>query len=310
VAYDEAMPTPGPGGNTVSTMPAWEAYWVAGLGGASYVMAGRGGELAPSINSASRTVSTATGAAFVRGFYVSNTAGVYTASVPAASAADRVDRLVLRLDRSQTTAADWLKPIIVQGSSGSASPPALQTSDTSLYDLPICRWTTKANGTLTGLVDERYKTGGGFLTFTSSARPAASPPRIGFETDTGQAMYANGSSWIPLLPDTGYSNLPISGNWKVGGYQPQLRLLNGWVYLRGSVERTTNTLQSTDTNSPIGTIPAGYRPAGTHNWSSVTSDMHHVRFQVAYDTGALAIVSLSADFGVGHVTYLDTSWPV
>lgn len=306
MAYDEPMPTPD--GNTVSTMPTWEAYWVGGLGGAAGVMAGKAGELAPSINSGARTVSTATGAAFVRGFYIANPTTTYTASVPAASVADRVDRLVLRLDRTASVAADWLKPIIIQGTSGSATPPAIQSTDAGSWDLTIARWTTKADGTLTGLVDERCMSGGQFLTFMSTARPPASPPRQGLERDTKKPVYSDGSAWNYYESDTGYSNLLISGYWQVGGFQPQIRLRNGWVYLRGSIVRTTNTLPSTDTNSPIGTISTPYLPAGTHNWGQLTSAMGHVRLQVDYATGALAIVDLSSDITVGRAVYLDTAW--
>lgn len=308
MAFDAPMPTPD--GNTVNTMPLWEAYWVGGLGGAAGVMAGKLGELAPSINSGARTVSAATGAAFVRGFYIANPTSTYTANVPAASVADRVDRLVLRLDRTASVAANWLKPVIIQGTSGSTTPPAIQSTDAGSWDLPIARWTTKADGTLANLVDERYKSGGQFLVFNSTARPPASPPRQAYELDTGKPLYSDGSQWNYYGSDTGYQNLPISGFWAVGGFQPQIRLLNGWVYLRGSIARTTNTLQSTDTNSPIGTIPAQFRPAGTHNWAGLTSSMSHVRLQVTFDTGALAIVDLSADIPTGRAVYLDTSWPV
>lgn len=306
MAFDEPMPTPD--GNTVNTMPLWEAYWVGGLGGAAGVVAGKGGELAPSINSGARTVSAATGAAFVRGFYIANPTTTYTANVPSASPADRVDRLVLRLDRTASVAANWLKPVIVQGTSGSGTPPALQTTDAGSWDLPVARWTTKADGTLAGLVDERYMSGGQFLVFKSTARPAASPPRQGLELDTGRPVYADGSAWNYYESDTGYENVTISGLWDAGGFTPQIRLRNGWVYLRGSITRKTNTLQSTDTNSPIGTIPAQFRPTGTHNWASVTSAMGHVRLQVDYSTGALAIVDLSSDITVGRAVYLDTAW--
>jgi len=306
MAYDEPMPTPD--GNTVSTMTDWEAYWVGGLGGASGVVAGKLGELAPSINSGSRTVSTATGAAFVRGFYVQNPTTTHTASVPAQSVGDRVDRLVLRLDRTASVAANWLKPVILQGSSGSSTPPTMQVSTDGSYDEPIARWTTKADGSLTGLVDERRRSGGQFLVFNSAARPPASPPRQGYELDTGRPVYADGSNWNYYETDTGFQNVAITGFWAVGGFTPQIRLRNGWVYLRGSIARTTNTLQSTDTNSPIGTIPTQFRPAGTHNWAAVTSSMGHVRLQVDYSTGALAVVDLSADITVGRTVYLDTAW--
>lgn len=306
MAFDEAMPTPD--GNQVDTMTSWEAYWVGGLGGAAGVIAGKGGELAPSINSGARTVSAASGAALVRGFYVGNPS-TYTASVPAHSVADRVDRLVLRLDRTAVTAADWLKPIIVQGTSGSASPPALLATDAGSWDLPVARWTTKADNSLTGFVDERQSLGGSFMVFRSTQRPAVSPPRLGYETDTGRLLFANGSSWAAVVDDSGWVNVTPIGNWAVGGYLPQVRRVGSVVFLRGSMVRTTNTLQSTDTNSPLANIDTQFRPAGTHNYSTVTSTVSPIRIQMT-NAGSLAIVDLAADAPVGRAIYLDTTWLV
>jgi hypothetical protein len=307
VAFNEAMPTPD--GNTIATMPDWEAYWVGGLGGATGVIAGTGGELAPSINSGARTVSTATGAALIRGFYVNNPSATFTASVPAVSAADRVDRLVLRLDRTASVASDWLKPLIVQGTSGSLTPPALQSSATGSWDLPIARWTTKADGSLTGFVDERQSLGGSFMVFRSTQRPLASPPRLGYETDTGRLLLANGSSWSAITADTGFSDIDITGNWNPGGFNLIIRMVGPVVYLRGSIVRTTNTLQSTDTDSPFATIAAQYRPVGNHTWSSVTSTCSPVRIWVT-TAGVLSIVDLATDVPVGRQIYVDTVWMV
>jgi hypothetical protein len=306
MAFDESMPTPD--GNQVATMTDWEAYWVGGLGGAAGVIAGKGGELAASINSGARTVSAASGAAMVRGFYVNNPS-TYTASVPAHSVADRVDRLVLRLDRTASVAADWLKPVILQGTSGSASPPALAATDAGSWDLPVARWTTKADGSLTGFADERQSLGGSFMVFKSTQRPAASPPRLGYETDTGRLLFANGSAWSAVTDDTGFITVKPIGNWTVGGYQPQIRRVGSVVYLRGSMARTTNTLQSTDTNSPLATIDTQFRPVGTHNYSTVTSTASPVRIQMNLD-GSLALVDLVADIPVGRAIYIDTMWMV
>jgi len=219
MTFDEAMPTPD--GNTIATMSDWESYWVGGLGGAAGVVAGRGGELSPSINSGARTVSAASGGALVRGFYVNNPATT-TMAVPTQSAGDRVDRLALRLDRTASVAADWLKPIILQGTSGSATPPALAATDNASWDLPIARWTTKADTTLTGLVDERLALGGSFMVFKSANRPSASPPRLGYETDTGRLLLANGSAWAAVIDDTGWVNVPVVGNWAAGGFTPKI----------------------------------------------------------------------------------------
>jgi hypothetical protein len=312
VAFDEPMPTPD--GNTVDTMPLWEAYWVGGLGGAAGVMAGKLGELAPSINSGARTVSTATGAAFVRGFYIENPATTYTASVPAASAADRVDRLVLRLDRTQSTAANWLKPMIIQGTSGSATPPAIQSSTTGSWDLPIARWTTKADGTLTGLVDERYLDGGQFLVFKSTARPVASPPRQGLETDTGKPVYADGAAWNYYDTDTGWVTLTLSNSsWLVSSPLTCVaRLRNGVATLRIAVKRASSTFAKADADgSALCTLPSQFRP-GINQYGTVvfSGGIGSARVDVDSSTGVVSLQHNTADVAVGRTATFSMSYPV
>lgn len=303
MAIDNAFPT---AATALTTMAQWEALYVGGMGGASGVIAGKASELAPSINSGARTVSLAAGSALVRGFYVNNAAATATA-VPTASAGDRVDRLVLRLDRTAVTAPNWVKPVIIQGTSGSSTPPAIQATDNASWDEPMFRWTTKADGTLTGLVDERRLIGGQFSTFRSTTRPAASPPRMGRETDTARLLVADGSQWAPVIADTGFVNITVTGNWKAGGLLPQIRCVGSVVYLRGSIERTVNTLQSTDTNSPFASIGSPFRPVGNHTWSHLTSAASPTRLNVS-PAGALAVVDLAADVPVGRQVYIDTTW--
>ena len=309
MAYSEPMPTPD--GNTVSTMPEWEAYWVGGLGGASGVMAGKAGELSPSINSGSRQVSTATGAAFVRGFYVENPSSTFTASVPAASAADRVDRLVLRLDRTAVTAADWLKPVIVQGTSGSATPPALQTSETGSYDEPIGRWTTKADGTLAGLVDERRLSGGQFLGFRSTARPPASPPRQGFELDTGKPMYADGTSWNYYDSDTGWVQQTLTNTaWKQA-LSCAARLRNGVVFLRFDIQRQNSTFTKGDPDgSDLCVLPLQFRPESNQYGTCVFSGGIGVaRVDIQESTGVVSLQHNESDVASGRTGTFSMSFP-
>lgn len=309
MAYDPPMPTPD--GNTISTMTDWEAYWVGGFGGAAGVLSGNGGELSPSINSGARTVSTATGAALVRGFYIANPSATYTASVPAQSAGDRVDRLVLRLDRTATTAANWLKPLIVQGTSGSSTPPALQTNTTGSWDLPICRWTTKADGTLTGLVDERYLTGAPFVKFKSVSRPATAPARIGLETDTSRLLYSDGSTWKAVIDDTGWVSVATDTSyWTAGSFDLQIRRIGSVVHFRGSVTRHINKLSVSDTGSHVLTIPSGYRPAASHLYVAWVSGNILAQVRV-FPTGDLQLTGHVIDgISVGHSVYLDTTYMI
>lgn len=310
MAFNAPMPTPD--GNTVNTMPLWEAYWVGGLGGAAGIVAGKLGELVPTINSGARTASLGTGAAFVRGFYIENPTTTYTAAVPAQSAADRVDRLVLRLDRTASTAANWLKPVIVQGTSGSATPPALQTSMTGSWDLPIARWTTKADGTLTGLVDERQLSGGQFLVFRSSARPPASPPRQGYELDTGKPMYADGTQWNYYDSDTGWLDIVLTNSaWKE--YQDCLfRIRNGVVTLLIVVQRQSSTFTKSDPDgSVLCTLPAQARPSKSmYDTTSFSGGIGTARVSVSASTGVVSLQHNTADVASGRTATITMSYPL
>lgn len=228
------------------------------------------------------------------------------------SGSTRTDTVVLRLDRST-----WdVRAAVRQGTPG-AGAPTLQrdTGDTGLWEIPLAD-VTVANGAGSVASSAVYSrpllqsAAVRACNLITDVQAVLAPGDIVYEASTGRWIGWTAAGGTLLVEDTGYSNLAITGYWTAGSFTPQVLRRNGWAYLRGSINRKTATLQSTDTNSPIGTIPAAYRPVGTHNWASVTSAMGHVRLQVDYATGALAIVDLSSDITVGRVVYLDTSWPV
>jgi hypothetical protein len=227
------------------------------------------------------------------------------------SGSTRTDTVVLRLDRST-----WNVTAAVRQGTPGAGPPTLQrdAGDTGLWEIPLADVTVDngAGSIASGKVYARPLLQSGAVracNVITDVQALLAPGDIVYEAGTGRWIGWTSAGGTLLNEDTGYSNLAISGYWQVGGFQPQIIRRNGWVYLRGSITRKTATLQSTDTNSPIGTIPAGYRPAGSHHWASLTSAMGHVRLQVDYASGALAIVDLSSDIAVGRAVYLDTTWP-
>jgi len=76
--------------------------------------------------------------------------------IPVASAQNRIDRLVLRLNRGASTSPTVVQPVVITGTpSGSPIEPPLVQTPTGLYDIPVCSWTSTSAGALTGLVDER-----------------------------------------------------------------------------------------------------------------------------------------------------------
>jgi len=294
MALDNAFPS---SAIQLTTMAQWEVFF-AGLGGASGVIPAVGSSFTGSLNAGTRSAVLASGAALIRGFYVSAETATSTA-ISAASTQNRIDRLVLRLDRSA-------------GGAASSSPqlPALTRSLTGTWDLPICHWTSGSTGALTGLTDDRYLLGALPLAFMSTSRPLATIPGIGIETDTGRILVADGTNWDLVSEDTGWVNVPLLGNWAVGGFTPQVRRINQICYYRGSVLRTTNALGTSNTDNNLGALPAGFIPAGTHNYMAMTSSTNYVRIQLQQTSGAVAIVDQSAAVGVGSAVYLDTVYMV
>lgn len=304
---DDAYPYPGV--SQIETQEEWENFFSAvQLDG---VVSG----LAPTINSGARTASAGAGSAYLRGVYKPITSTTPTA-VPSADTQDRVDRLVLRLDRDAATTAAYVVPTVLEGTPGTATPPALTRGSTGAWDLPISRWTSKADGSLAGLVDERY----GQAWFTSAARAgslvSATPPRIAVEVDTGQIFRSDGSTWTLVTGDTGWIELPLNGAdaaaWTVN--DPfKYRLLNGVVYLRFSISRwSKNGLSLTDADgSAPYLLPAGFRPASSS--PPALGHGNHSRNVVQlfiYSTGEVRVYPLNDDLSAGRRIYAQASFPV
>lgn len=302
MALDNAYPT---AASQLTTMTQWENFFV-GMGIGSGVVAGLGGELAPSINSGARTVSLGSGAALLRGFYANNPSTT-TLSVPTQDAGNRVDRLVLRLDRTAVTAAGWVAPVIIKGTSGSTTPPAIQNTTNGSWDLPFCRWTTNSNGTLSGLVDERYFRGGGYTEFLSTARPSASPPRLGRERDTGRLLVSDGSTWSAIVNDTGWQSVSGKNGFIAGSFQPRARATNGVGYLKGNLI-VPSTLTSGSGGLDIGQIPSSLAPWESHVWLAPIGQSAAGRMRL--DTSGLITIT-AVQFGqlsTNQGVYLDTTW--
>ncbi|MFG2001677.1 hypothetical protein ACGFNU_21255 [Spirillospora sp. NPDC048911] len=263
---DETFPIAGT--NQITDIVGWESYFTsAQLDGIYY-------GINPSLNSGARTVGFTEGAALVRGFYKPVFAPRSTA-VPTASAQNRIDRLVMRLDRSQASdAAAFIVPAVLQGTPGASTPPALTKviSPTGIWDLSVCRWTSNSNGSLSGLVDERYWLGGGF---TSAARTgsllAAWPPRVGVEIETNRVFQSNGATWTQVTDDdTGWVSLPIdwTTQWtSAGGITA--RKVGATVAVRIEVTRAGSSLGVADPDgSQIATLPTAMRAANFNYFSA------------------------------------------
>lgn len=295
---------PYPGVSQITTAAEWEGFFSAvQLDG---VVSG----LAPTIQSGARTASVGSGGAYLRGFFkpISSTTAK---AVPAASAQDRVDRLVLRLDRDAATAATYIVPTVLTGTAGTATPPALTRGSTGVWDLPISRWTSKSDGSLTGLVDERYGPGW----FTSAARAGGlapvSPARTAVEIDTGQTYSSDGSTWTSLYQDTGWVTLAINGangnSWTANNVC-RVRRIGKVVHLRIAVRRWNNYgLGTSDANgSQVLILPAEYRPSVMEP-NFAYRGINPVAMEVE-PSGAVTLYALVANIPASTTVFGNATW--
>ncbi|OLT12997.1 hypothetical protein BJF79_03600 [Actinomadura sp. CNU-125] len=264
MALDDAYPT---GATQLETTAQWEAF-VSSFA-TDGVVAGVRGEFAPYLNFGARTAAMVTGAALIRGFRTEGASDTAVA-IPAPSAQDRVDRLVLRLDRDSATAAGWVTAAVLTGTPGtSPQPPALTQTTDGIYEIPISRWTSAANGQLSGFADERVIAAAPPVEFNSWARPSPSLRRVGFDRTTGSVLWADGTSWRVLSEDTGWINLQLSGatagpnaNSWTNNVVSRVRLRDRQVHLRLAIRRWDDYgLGLDDANGSVPFIlPSLYRP--------------------------------------------------
>jgi hypothetical protein len=138
----------------MSTTGEWE-YMHSAMGCVSAIDASMGSAMVPSLDTVGRNAVIADGVVVIKGQMWRCDAPVST-PIPAASAQNRIDRLVLRLTRGATTSVSVVAPWIITGTpSGSPVLPGIQQTPTGVWDIPVCHWTSTSAGGLTTLVDDR-----------------------------------------------------------------------------------------------------------------------------------------------------------
>jgi len=111
--------------------------------------------MAPSLDTGGRNAVIDAGQCVIKGQLWRCDASVST-PIPAASAQNRIDRLVLRLTRGAATSAAVVAPAVVTGTpSGSPALPALTQTPTGIWEYPVCHWTSTSAGALQSLTDDR-----------------------------------------------------------------------------------------------------------------------------------------------------------
>lgn len=261
---DAAFPLPGV--TTVSTIGDWESlfYPMAQSG----VVPGVGNELVPSLDTAGRNIVIGTGGAIVRAFYKPVSSSTSTA-VPAASSQDRIDRLVLRLDRSQVVAANFVVPHVILGTPGSSpAVPALTQTATGLWDLPVAYWTSKSTGALTGLTDERDFAGGSLSAGSSAGHHVPGRPGLRIDKDTGELlMSVAGTSWDTTIyyPDDPWETLqPLANGWSVDHTDAFAKAHLSRDRTRVELVAGGMTAGTVDGGTVVATLAQKYRPRISH----------------------------------------------
>ncbi len=188
--------------------------------------------LVPTLDTSGRNAVIAAGNCVIKGMLWRCDAPVNTA-IPAASASNRIDRLVLRMNRGASTSPTVIQPVVITGTpSGSPTEPPLVQTPSGIWDIPISSWTSASNGTLTGLLDERQ--------YTGTVRDNWHDMRIG----------NLGNGWVGTI-----------GGW----HPPQYRFADDykWVEITGFIQ---NPSQGIWTSVPIKNLPVAYRPPVTCKW--------------------------------------------
>jgi hypothetical protein len=210
----------------LSAVSDWE-YWCAAAGVRDGV--DQFSSLTPSLDTGGRNAVIAAGNCIIKGMLWRCDAAVNTA-IPAASASNRIDRLVLRLNRGASTSPTVVQPVIITGTpSGSPQEPPLSQTPAGTWDIPISSWTSLSNGTLSGLLDERL--------YTGTVR------------DNWHDMRPYGNGWVVAS----------------GALPAQYRFSDDykWVELEGNVQTTTSAIW---TGKAFKNLPVAYRPPVGARW--------------------------------------------
>jgi hypothetical protein len=250
---DLVAPTPGiTDPEVLASASDWESFF------APFLADGIAAGMTPSLDATGRNAVIAAGSAYVRA-YIAKAASPNATAIPAASAKDRIDRLVLRLDRTASTKTTWVQPVVITGVPA-ASPvaPPLQATPDAQWDLPVARWTSAASGALAGLIDERPMLAGPVLAL--GANPAAPPgggtPRLAFQggrliasmsgTAWDTLIWAALDAWHPMTLASGWTTL---AGWGI----PKYRIDRGLLQLAGTLKS-----DGASSGSGVATLPQGY----------------------------------------------------
>ena len=204
-----------------------------------------------------------------------------------ASGQTRIDRVVLRLTRS-----DWtVRAVVKKGTAGAGVPSLSQsTGDTGTYEIPLAEVSILSGaGSVTVTRKELYVPTPHRVCTSSTRNPVPVAGETCFETDTGIMRLWTGGAWQAVSDDTGVIeiNYPLAAAWSVET-DSVLQKRNGSVHLRlGSFQRRGGTLAaSSESRLPV-MIPAAHRHP--------TRDQYPLAYITGAGIGRLIVYSSASD---------------
>jgi hypothetical protein len=217
------------------------------------------------------------------------TSGTSTVNLPVtanSSGKTRVDRVVLRLDRSAWT----VRAVVKAGTPGGSAPALTQnTGDTGVYEVPLANVSLVSGANSVTVARNELYVGVRIRPCTSTTRnPVPELGEMCFETNTGRVRVWTGDAWKGLFDDSGVIgiNSPLSA-WSIGT-ESVLQKRNGNVHLRlGSFQRAAGTLAGSDESRLPVLIPAAYRHPNR--------DQYVIAYTTGLEPSRLTVYSANSD---------------
>lgn len=223
---------------------------------------------APS-DSVVRGVELGTGYALAAGHWYHNDSTLTVASTANSASAERVDRLVLRVDRVNRAVA----ATVIEGTPGQG-PPALTLTDT-VQDRTLWRWVVPPGATsVTGLVDERHFRPD--LVRVCAQDPVPRLRKIGdlwYNRTEGKLKLWDGSAAHTIGPKgVSAGNLPLASGWVADSACTVYRD-DQQVYVTVNAKWNGANLTFSQTQGRVlAVLPAGFRPSARRGCTLVLSE--------------------------------------
>lgn len=257
-------------------------------------------DLKVSANSSGMQVFVAPGRAVARGVgYYSD--ATQTISIPASSSQARIDRVVLRFNRSNNT----VSVVVLQGTPASNPvAPSISRTIGGTWDIQLAQVTVAANSvsiSAVNVLDEREFVGSPVIPCLSSTRPSSTTVRRGqliYETDTNTVQVWNGSGWVTQTP-----------NWIPRGVVASVQ---GPPTVRGTgLPVMTGELYELHLSVPVVNgrkyMVTGGAALGYHGGSATTANSAEIQMYMPQPSG---VSTLGAQFGSGSSQFPLGYWNV